>query len=211
MPVAASGSTLNDMRFYLSLFTPLSGLIETASRDVSRKKLHRQSRETERMLQTIRSRVVEGWRSLPLPVSAPTPSFMQQSTVESTSSLREMDSPSGWSTPIKYRPSAFAKSRELGRLDPNLYLSETNEDLYDVPIDHLGRVWFTISYYETAEQLRITIHKARNLRSPRYQSFRSSSAIISNDMTSLSLLTPAPSQDCRIRKVLHTLSYSVFT
>uniref|UniRef100_A0A0R3WSQ9 Cadherin domain-containing protein n=1 Tax=Hydatigena taeniaeformis TaxID=6205 RepID=A0A0R3WSQ9_HYDTA len=86
----------------------------------------------------------------------------------------------------------------LGRLDPNLYLSETNEDLYDVSIDHLGRVWFTVSYDETAEQLRITIHKARNLRSPRYQSFRSSSAIISNDMTSLGLLTPAPTQDCRI-------------
>ncbi|KAL5962487.1 Synaptotagmin-15 [Taenia solium] len=165
------------------------------------------------MLQTIRSRVVEGWRSLPLPASAPTPSFKRQSTVESTSSIREMDSPSSWSTPIKYRPSAFAKSRELGRLDPNLYLSETNEDLYDVPIDHLGRVWFTISYDETAEQLRITIHKARNLRSPRYQSFRSSSAIISNDVTSLSLLTPAPTQDCRIRvyvenseKKFHTTS-----
>ena len=93
----------------------------------------------------------------------------------------------------------LAKSRELGRLDPNLYLSETNEDLYDVPMDHLGRVWFTISYDEAAEQLRITIHKARNLRPPHLQSFRTSTAITSNDMASLSVLTPAPTQDCRIR------------
>lgn len=89
----------------------------------------------------------------------------------------------------------------MGRIDPTLYLSETNEDLYDVPMDHLGRIWFTVSYDETAEQLRIIIHKARNLRSPHYQSLRGSAGIMSNDMTSLSLLTPAPTQDCRIRWV----------
>ncbi len=95
--------------------------------------------------------------------------------------------------------SLSAKSRELGRLDPNLYLSETNEDLYDVPLGHLGRVWFTISYDSTAEQLRITIHKARNLRSPNYESLHLSTGIMPTDMTSLSLLTPVPTQDCRIR------------
>ncbi|VDD80241.1 unnamed protein product [Mesocestoides corti] len=155
------------------------------------------------MLQTLRSRVVDGWRSLPIPragqgESGTRPPLLRQPTVDDASS-REPLSPPTWSPPVKYQPSEFVKSRELGRLDPNLYLNETNEDLYDVPLDHLGRVWFTISYDETAEQLRITIHKARNLRAPHHQSLRSSGSIAPSEITTLSLLTPTPTQDCRIR------------
>lgn len=106
----------------------------------------------------------------------------------------------------------IARSRELGKLDPTLYLSEMSEELYDVPMDHLGRVWFSISYDETTEQLRVTIHKARNLRPPRYQSLRASASTgtsgnvgdglnSTQDITAFSLLSPVPTQDSRVRSV----------
>ncbi|KAM7542638.1 hypothetical protein Aperf_G00000017855 [Anoplocephala perfoliata] len=182
------------------------------------------------MLQTFKNRVAEGWRLLPQPL-VPSQNallkrqpFLQQSTVDSSPSGGEKGDSPCWSPPVKYKPSAFAKSRELGKLDPTLYLSEMNEELYDVPMDHLGRVWFSISYDETTEQLRITIHKARNLRPPHYQSLRASVSTTTSgkvgdgyntahDITPFSLLTPVPTQDSRIRvyiesaeKKFHTTS-----
>lgn len=56
------------------------------------------------------------------------------------------------------------QARQLGRLDPALYVSEETEDLYEISPSHLGRVWFTVNYSKANELLRVTIHKARNLR-----------------------------------------------
>ncbi|KAL7059552.1 hypothetical protein AAHC03_012972 [Spirometra sp. Aus1] len=106
-----------------------------------------------------------------------------------------------WSKPIKYKPSEYARSRELGRLDPALYVSEKNEDLYDVPLGHLGRLWFTLSYDQTSERLHVTVHKARNLRSPNYRSLRFSIGMPA-DLTALSILTPVQTQDCRVKLYL---------
>ena len=55
--------------------------------------------------------------------------------------------------------------RSLGTLDPRLYKLNTDEadDEYDVPDNHLGRVWFTIKYESQAEKLLVTLVKARNL------------------------------------------------
>ncbi|CAL8098248.1 unnamed protein product [Calicophoron daubneyi] len=54
--------------------------------------------------------------------------------------------------------------RQLGRLDPALYLSEETEELYEIPPGHLGRIWFTVSYSKSQELLRVTVLKMRNLR-----------------------------------------------
>ncbi|CAH8651111.1 unnamed protein product [Heterobilharzia americana] len=60
--------------------------------------------------------------------------------------------------------SRYLQGRHLGRLNPSLYLSQETEDLYEVPPGHIGRVWFSISYNKVMELLKVTIHKARNLR-----------------------------------------------
>ncbi|VDQ02190.1 unnamed protein product [Trichobilharzia regenti] len=56
------------------------------------------------------------------------------------------------------------QGRHLGRLNPSLYLSEETEDLYEIQPGHIGRVWFSVSYNKRMELLKVTIHKARNLR-----------------------------------------------
>ncbi|VEL35990.1 unnamed protein product [Protopolystoma xenopodis] len=58
------------------------------------------------------------------------------------------------------------QGRQLGRLNPALYLTEDTEELYDIPLGHIGRVWFTVSYHRSREQLKVLIHKVRNLRNP---------------------------------------------
>ena len=69
--------------------------------------------EARLMLQTIRSRVADSWRSLPIPINTGQggvgirPPFMRQPTIESSSSSRDLDGSPTWSPPVKYRPSAF--------------------------------------------------------------------------------------------------------
>lgn len=53
---------------------------------------------------------------------------------------------------------------QLGKLDPDLYRMEETEDWYETNSNHLGRIWFTVSYLQSNEQLKVIIHKARNLR-----------------------------------------------
>nr|CAH8870486.1 unnamed protein product [Trichobilharzia regenti] len=60
--------------------------------------------------------------------------------------------------------SRYLQGRHLGRLNPSLYLSEETEDLYEIQPGHIGRVWFSVSYNKRMELLKVTIHKARNLR-----------------------------------------------
>lgn len=67
------------------------------------------------MLEIIRARVTGGWRSLPIPLVpgqssfGTRPPFLRQSTVDSSSSSRDIDGSPSWSPPVKYKPSAFGK------------------------------------------------------------------------------------------------------
>ncbi|VDN09036.1 unnamed protein product [Dibothriocephalus latus] len=161
------------------------------------------------MLSYFRDRLQYGWHGIPIckglretPISTVS-DFSEglalgrerQSDEYTRSASSEM---LAWSKPVKYKPSEYARSRELGRLDPTLYVSEKNEDLYDVPLGHLGRLWFTLSYDQTSERLHVTVHKARNLRSPNYRSLRFSVGV-PTDLTALSILTPVQTQDCRVK------------
>uniref|UniRef100_A0A1I8FL86 C2 domain-containing protein n=1 Tax=Macrostomum lignano TaxID=282301 RepID=A0A1I8FL86_9PLAT len=56
------------------------------------------------------------------------------------------------------------KSRALGQLDPTLYFNEGADELYEQPPGHVGRLWFVLNYSKDAEQLTVTVAKARNLR-----------------------------------------------
>ncbi|GAA55518.1 Synaptotagmin-15 [Clonorchis sinensis] len=69
-----------------------------------------------------------------------------------------------WDMTVRHSSSRYSHSRQLGKLDPRLYLSEEGEDLYDITPGHLGRIWFTVSYSRSNELLKVTVHKARNLR-----------------------------------------------
>lgn len=53
----------------------------------------------------------------------------------------------------------------LGSLNPDLYKDiDNDEDGLDIPVDHLGSVWFAVDYERDTERLTITLIKARNLR-----------------------------------------------
>nr|QQY02577.1 synaptotagmin-6 [Cryptocotyle lingua] len=69
-----------------------------------------------------------------------------------------------WDMTPRHKSSRYLHGRQLGKLDPQLYLSEEGEDLYDITPGHLGRIWFTVSYSRSNELLKVTVHKARNLR-----------------------------------------------
>ncbi|KAA0194803.1 Synaptotagmin-15 [Fasciolopsis buskii] len=69
-----------------------------------------------------------------------------------------------WDVSSRQAQNRHLQARQLGRLDPALYVSEETEDLYEISPSHLGRVWFTVNYSKANELLRVTIHKARNLR-----------------------------------------------
>ena len=55
--------------------------------------------------------------------------------------------------------------RSLGTIDPRLYKLATDDvdDDYDVPDNHLGRIWFSVKYESHAEKLLVTLVKAKNL------------------------------------------------
>ncbi|CAG5135812.1 unnamed protein product [Candidula unifasciata] len=58
-------------------------------------------------------------------------------------------------------PGAYA----LGSIDPALYKVADEDDHYDIPPDHIGRVWFATEYERETERLMVTLIKAKNLPS----------------------------------------------
>ena len=53
----------------------------------------------------------------------------------------------------------------LGSIDPSLYKIADEDDDYEIPRDHLGRVWFAVEYERETEKLLVTLIKAKNLPS----------------------------------------------
>jgi len=51
----------------------------------------------------------------------------------------------------------------LGSIDPSLYRISDEDDQYDIPPEHLGRVWFAVEYERETEKLLVTLIKSRNL------------------------------------------------
>ena len=58
-------------------------------------------------------------------------------------------------------------TRPLGNIDPRLYklASDSDDDDYDPPDNHIGRVWFAVKYEAQSEKLLVTLVKAKNLAS----------------------------------------------
>jgi len=56
-------------------------------------------------------------------------------------------------------------TRPLGNIDPRLYklASDGDDDDYDAPDNHIGRVWFGVKYEGQSEKLLVTLVKAKNL------------------------------------------------
>jgi len=53
----------------------------------------------------------------------------------------------------------------LGSIDPRLYklTSDNDDDDYDPPDNHIGRVWFGVKYEAQSEKLLVALVKAKNL------------------------------------------------
>ncbi|KAJ8318813.1 hypothetical protein KUTeg_003904 [Tegillarca granosa] len=56
-------------------------------------------------------------------------------------------------------PGAYA----LGSIDPSLYKIVDEDDDYEVPPDHIGRIWFAVEYERETEKLLVTLIKAKHL------------------------------------------------
>jgi len=57
-------------------------------------------------------------------------------------------------------------TRPLGSIDPRLYkLTTDDDDDYEPPDNHIGRVWFGVKYEAQSEKLFVTLVKAKNLAS----------------------------------------------
>ena len=61
--------------------------------------------------------------------------------------------------------SIFSGAYALGSIDPSLYKIADEDDDYEIPRDHLGRVWFAVEYERETEKLLVTLIKAKNLPS----------------------------------------------
>ncbi|XP_046369955.1 synaptotagmin-15-like isoform X1 [Haliotis rufescens] len=72
----------------------------------------------------------------------------------------EPTSPTGKRPSVEI-PGAYA----LGSIDPSLYKIADEDDDYDVPRDHIGRIWFAVEYERETEKLLVTLIKAKNLPS----------------------------------------------
>jgi len=55
-------------------------------------------------------------------------------------------------------------TRPLGSIDPRLYklATDTDDDDYELPDNHIGRVWFSVKYESQSEKLLVTLVKAKN-------------------------------------------------
>ena len=58
-----------------------------------------------------------------------------------------------------------AGSYFLGSIDPSLYKLNDEDDDYEIPDGHIGRVWFAVEYERESEKLLVTLIKAKNLPS----------------------------------------------
>ncbi|VDP80835.1 unnamed protein product [Echinostoma caproni] len=94
----------------------------------------------------------------PVP-SSPSENLQHSATAESGPLSGQL-----WDVSSRQAQSRYLQARQLGRLDPALYVSEETEDLYEITPGHLGRIWFTVTYSKSNELLKVTVHKARNLR-----------------------------------------------
>ena len=56
----------------------------------------------------------------------------------------------------------------LGSIDPSLYKIVDEDDDYEIPMDHIGRVWFAVEYERETEKLLVTLMKAKNLPTRQY-------------------------------------------
>ncbi|KAL8577899.1 hypothetical protein ACOMHN_011895 [Nucella lapillus] len=101
-----------------------------------------------------------------VPSHAPPPGYRRAEV--STRSLDEGLVPGGSepTTPTGKRPSVeIPGAYALGSIDPSLYKIADEDDDYEIPRNHLGRVWFAIEYERETEKLLVTLIKAKNLPS----------------------------------------------
>lgn len=56
----------------------------------------------------------------------------------------------------------------LGSIDPTLYKIVDEDDTYEIPVDHIGRLWFAVEYERETEKLLVTLIKAKNLPTRQY-------------------------------------------
>ncbi|XP_074647525.1 synaptotagmin-15B-like isoform X2 [Tubulanus polymorphus] len=64
------------------------------------------------------------------------------------------------------RPSVeLSGAYALGAIDPSLYKVTDEDDVYDIPMNHIGRIWFAVEYERESEKLLLTLIKAKNLPS----------------------------------------------
>lgn len=106
--------------------------------------------------------------SKPIPFTVP-PHGTPQVSRRSSKTLGE-DHAAGYgsepSSPALKRPSVeIPGAHELGAIDPSLYKIADEDDDYDIPDDHIGRLWFTVEYERETEKLLVTLIKAKNLPS----------------------------------------------
>ncbi|XP_062614521.1 synaptotagmin-15-like, partial [Saccostrea cucullata] len=78
--------------------------------------------------------------------------------------LSEPTSPLNVKRPSVEIPGAYA----LGSIDPSLYKIVDEDDDYEIPLDHIGRVWFAVEYERETEKLLVTLMKAKNLPTRQY-------------------------------------------
>ena len=62
---------------------------------------------------------------------------------------------------LPYIPGSGAHA--LGAIDPSLYKTADEDDDYDIPDTHIGRIWFAVEYERESEKLLVTLIKAKNL------------------------------------------------
>ncbi|XP_076453975.1 synaptotagmin-15-like [Babylonia areolata] len=101
-----------------------------------------------------------------VPSHAPPPGYRRSEV--STRSLDEGLVPGGSepTTPTGKRPSVeIPGAYALGSIDPSLYKIADEDDDYEIPRNHLGRVWFAVEYERETEKLLVTLIKAKNLPS----------------------------------------------
>ncbi|XP_033742643.1 synaptotagmin-15-like isoform X1 [Pecten maximus] len=88
------------------------------------------------------------------------------SSEEALSSGGRMSEPSspGGKRPSVEIPGAYA----LGSIDPSLYKIVDEDDDYEIPPEHIGRVWFAVEYERETEKLLVTLIKSKNLPTRQY-------------------------------------------
>lgn len=90
--------------------------------------------------------------------SCTTPPTVRHTRSEDENYSSEPSSPSSKRPSVEI-PGAYA----LGSIDPSLYRISDEDDEYEIPPNHLGRIWFAVEYERETEKLLVTLIKAKNL------------------------------------------------